>query len=289
MKKVALITFAVIMSLMSGNAFAQVLDEEETKPNDSFYEQISFKQRKPFEFPYVREADVVWKWRIWRTIDFREKMNQVFYYPTQAQEGKINLYEAINQAVADGKIRIYQDDEFKNDITEKWEDVKKSLGQSTPQTMYIDDIDGTQREIDTVIYIALKPDDIKTLRVKEDWFIDKNRSVQDVRIEGFAFYYNQIKGEGEPPIPTPLCWVRYNDPEVRELLANTEVFNFKNDVQRRSYDDVFLKRLFSSYIIRESSVYDRSIDSYTTGDESLLESNDIKERIFDIEEDMWEY
>src|SRR5574344_597791 len=277
------------MCLISGTAFAQALNEEETASNDSFYEQISFKQRKPFEFPYVRESDVVWKWRIWRVVDFCEKMNQVFYYPIDPQEGKINLYTAIDQAVTNGKIRIYSDDEFKNDITDKWEDVKKSFASSTTTTMYKDNIDGTQQEYDSTIVSPIKAEDIKTLRIKEDWFIDKNRSVQDVRVEGFAFIYSQVKEEGAAPIKIPLCWVRYNDPEVRDLLANTEVYNFKNDVQRRSYDDIFLKRLFSSYIIRESNVYDRRIDSYTSGDESLLEADNIKDEIFNREEDMWEY
>src|SRR5574344_34720 len=289
MKKISLITFALMMSLISGNAFAQVLDEEQTAPRDSFYEKISFKQRKPFEFPYVREADVVWQWRIWRVIDFREKMNQVFYYPIDPQEGKINLYTAIDQAVANGKIRIYADDEFKNDITDKWEEVKKSFAQSRTVEMFKDDIDGTQQQYDSTIVSPITAEDIKTLRIKEDWFIDKNRSVQDVRIEGFAFIYNQIKEEGAAPIKIPLCWVRYNDPEVRDLLANTEVYNFQNDVQRRSYDDIFLKRSFASYIIRESNVYDRAVSSYTAGDETLQEADNIRDKIFDIEEDMWEY
>src|SRR5574344_1517032 len=267
------------MCLISGTAFAQVLNEEETAPNDSFYEQISFKQRKAFEFPYVREADVVWKWRIWRVVDFREKMNQVFYYPIDPQEGKINLYTAIDQAVTNVKIRIYSDDEFKNDITDKWEEVKKSFAQSRTVEMFKDDIDGTQQQYDSTIVSPITAEDIKTLRIKEDWFIDKNRSVQDVRIEGFAFIYNQIKEEGAAPIKIPLCWVRYNDPEVRDLLSNTEVYKFQNEAQSRSYDDIFFMRSSASYIIRESNVYDRRIDSYTSGDESLLEADNIKDEI----------
>lgn len=74
------------------------------------------------------------------------------------------------------------------------------------------------------------------------------------------------------------------------MLANTEVYNFKNDAQRRSYDDIFLKRMFSSYIIKESNVYGlRTISQYTTGDEALRESDNLKDKIFDYEEDMWEY
>ena len=73
----------VLMSMFAIDLNAQILDEPESGPRDSFYEKISFKQRKPFTFPYVREADVVWAWRIWRVVDFREKQNQVFYYRFQ--------------------------------------------------------------------------------------------------------------------------------------------------------------------------------------------------------------
>ena len=48
--------------------------------------------------------------------------------------------------------------------------------------------------------------------------------------------------------------------------------------------------MFSSYIIRESNIYSvRQINQYTSGDEALLESDNIKNAIYNFEEDMWEY
>lgn len=288
MKKLALIIL-VIMSMFAANLNAQILDEPESPPRDSFYEDISYKQRKPFTFPYVRKADVVWEWRIWRVIDFREKQNQVFYYPIAPDQGRVNLFYALEQAIDDGRIKVYHDDEFKEEILD-WQEVKMSLIPAQTITIDVEDIDGTLYQQDTLIPIALKTEDIKTLRIKENWFIDKNRTVQDVRISGFSPIYYRVTDEGAAPIPYPLFWVRYDDPEVRELLANTEVYNFKNDAQRRTYDDIFLKRMFSSYIIRESNIYStRTINQYTSGDESLLESNNIKNAIYNFEEDMWEY
>lgn len=288
MKKLALIIL-VIMSMFAANLNAQILDEPESPPRDSFYEDISYKQRKPFTFPYVRKADVVWEWRIWRVIDFREKQNQVFYYPIAPDQGRVNLFYALEQAIDDGRIKVYHDDEFKEEILD-WQEVKMSLIPAQTITIDVEDIDGTLYQQDTLIQIALRIEDIKTLRIKENWFIDKNRTVQDVRISGFSPIYYRVTDEGAAPIPYPLFWVRYDDPEVRELLANTEVYNFKNDAQRRTYDDIFLKRMFSSYIIRESNIYStRTINQYTSGDESLLESNNIKNAIYNFEEDMWEY
>jgi len=77
---------------------------------------------------------------------------------------------------------------------------------------------------------------------------------------------------------------------VRNTLANYEVFNRNNDAQRISFDDLFLQRRFSSYIVAESNVYDnRQISEYAIGKNALLESESVKEWLFNFEHDLWEY
>ena len=51
----------------------------------------------------------------------------------------------------------------------------------------------------------------------------------------------------------------------------------------------FGKRMFSSTIIKEANVFDRSINQYMIGLDALLEANRIKEEIFNLEHDLWEY
>jgi gliding motility associated protien GldN len=87
--------------------------------------------------------------------------------------------------------------------------------------------------------------------------------------------------------PSPLFWIYF--PEVRPILAKAEVFNRFNDAERRTYDDIFFKRMFTSYIYKESNVYDRWINEYAKGMDGLLESERIKNDIFVWEHDLWEY
>ena len=56
-----------------------------------------------------------------------------------------------------------------------------------------------------------------------------------------------------------------------------------------SYDDLFWKRQFDSYIYKEENVYDRSIQDYATGVEAMRESERIKHEIIDFEQSVWEY
>jgi hypothetical protein len=73
------------------------------------------------------------------------------------------------------------------------------------------------------------------------------------------------------------------------VLANHDVFNRSNPSERRSFDDIFWKRQFSSYIVKEENVYDRTIAEYKKGMDALLEAQKIKDEIIIFEHDLWEF
>jgi hypothetical protein len=66
-----------------------------------------------------------------------------------------------------------------------------------------------------------------------------------------------------------------------------------NDSKRITFDDWFEQRLFSSYIIKESNMWDLRItdmDEFkTTNISALLEAERIKNSLFEFEHDLWEY
>jgi gliding motility associated protien GldN len=84
-----------------------------------------------------------------------------------------------------------------------------------------------------------------------------------------------------------MFWIYY--PEARFSFVSAEVYNKGNDAERRTYEDIFWKRRFSSYIYKETNVYNRRINTYMSGLDALLEAEKIKEDIFNMEHDLWEY
>lgn len=87
---------------------------------------------------------------------------------------------------------------------------------------------------------------------------------------------------------TPAFWVYF--PEARHVLVNKEVMNRNNDATGLSYDDVFIKRMFASYIIKQSNPEDLRIKDYIGDDlERLFESERIKKSLMDYEQDLWSY
>ncbi len=281
MKIRILLTF--FAALLAGTAMSQnVLD--------GVYVKEHTVTRQVIPYPYLREADVMWSKRIWRVIDLNEKINLPLKYPLHdATKDRKNLIDVVMDAITEGSLTAYgyQDDQFTLPITLK---EIESRGGARTDTTKMQRPDPPYDEFDTVIVKEFSRDNVIGYRVKEDWFFDKQRSVMDVRIIGIApliYDRDEFGNVREGNIKKPLFWIYY--PEARKLLANAEVFNRQNDAERRSFDDIFQKRLFGSYIYKEANVYDRLISDYRQGLSALLESERIKDDITNFEHDMWEF
>lgn len=275
------ITLLLAAFLTLGNVFAQnVLD--------GVYVKEHTVTRTPLAYPFLREADVAWQKRVWRLIDLNEKMNLPLRYPRSKEMAeRRSLVDIIMDAVAEGSLTAYDDEEFTLPITMK---EVESKGGARTDTIRMTRPDPPYEEYDTVIAKEFTRDNVIAYRIKEDWFFEKQRSVMEVRIIGFSplvLARNEAGEVREGNLKLPLFWVYY--PEARKLLANAECFNRYNDSERRSFDDIFQKRMFSSIIIKESNTPNIRIEDYRQGLNALLESERIKNDISNFEHDMWEY
>ena len=136
-------------------------------------------------------------------------------------------------------------------------------------------------------FIWYTAEDIVQYRIKEDWFFDNERSVLDQRIIGICPVVYAKDQSGNITGLKELFWLYF--PECRYVFQNFFVQSQHNDSQRMSFDDLFWKRMFQSYIIKESNLYDRELQNYRAGVDALLESEKIKEKIFIFEHDLWSF
>ncbi len=95
----------------------------------------------------------------------------------------------------------------------------------------------------------------------------------------------RISAAGQAFDEQPAFWIYF--PEVRQLLVTKAVVNRGNDATGLSYDDIFIKRLFASYIVKESNAEDLRIKDYAIGIDRLYESERIKKALMDFEHDLW--
>ena len=257
---------------------------------DGAYVKETNLTKRVVPYPALREADVMYVRRIWQDIDLRQKINQMFYFPVDPIEDRKNLFDVIRYALeVEGSLTAYgtgpagDDDEFRYPYTGTQVDSVLNPVVIIPQ---FDPVTGEvigSMEAQT----SINSQDIVRYRVKEDWVWDRQRSQRQVRIIGIAPIIEKKDDEGNSQGLAPLFWLYY--PECRYVFANAECYNYENDAQRRTFEEIFQKRYFSSYIVKETNVFDRSIADYAQGLDALLESERIKDELFTIEHDLWHY
>ena len=254
---------------------------------DGVYVKEHYPTRKVIPYTHLREADVMWATRIWRKLDLREKINHPLYYPIEPIKNRRSLTQVILEAVREGSLTAYDplDDEFTMTLTKA--EIERKL--SFIDTQYIENPEPPYDLQMTVIEEEFQPKNVKEFRLKEDWFFDRQKSVLEVRIIGIQPVADNIdRTTGEVRGKEPMFWVYF--PETRNIFASAEVFNRQNDAERRTLEDIFWKRMFGSYVYKEKNVYDRQISDYMlNGIDQLLEAERIKEEIFILEHDLWEY
>lgn len=280
---IAIIGLIGLSLFCSPKASAQaILDQTYT---DGIYVENETGVRAPMPLPTIREADVMWKKRIWREIDFRQKMNQGFYFPTISHQNWKNFITVILDGMKEGKITAYE--------VEPTDELLNPISYNQFMNKQSDTVYRTFRrpyppydEYDTMIVSHFDPTQVMRCRIKEDWYFDKQRSQLMVRIIAIC-PVKMIELESGDRFPQPLFWVPYES--AREILVQAPFYNRNNSAARLSYDEVFMKRIFDSYIFKEENVYDRSIQEYAQGVDALLESERIKYSLIEYEEYLWEY
>lgn len=256
---------------------------------NSAFDRNDIFQKKPMPLPTVREADVFWSKKVWRVIDLREKMNQTLYYPTLEIDGRKNLISLLLYGIETGQITPYDasfDDDFK--VPMSYAQVKESFGAQASMVEKMD-FDTGERKMEQV-QGEIRSTEIKQYMIKEEWYFDKQTSTLNVRIIGICPIREYLRaGDTSGEVQRErLFWIYY--PEVRPLLSTNLVLNQYNEARQMSFDDLFIKRFFNSYVVQESNVYNnRNVSAYLQGKEAMMESQRIEEKIFTFEQDLWEY
>ena len=255
-------------------------DGEFVPPMNDIVENRSLRERRVLAYENLREADIMWKRRIWRMIDVKEKINLPFLNPQRP------LISIFLEAAQSGDLRVFDPiggDNFSMLMDEK---TLRDMAGGFDTVLVTDPV--TFEQVPVIEERLFDPTSVLRYRIQEMWFFDKESSTMKVRILGIAPMIQENTEDLGRSIERPMFWVYY--PEARQLLANESAYAFGNDAANRSWEDVFEYRFFNSYITKASNVLDARVDRpERSGREQLLESERIKQEIFNYEQDLWSY
>lgn len=263
--------------------------------NDAIVERNLVKDRTPLPYEHIREDDAVYRQRVWQEIDVHEKMNLPFVYRATEDNGSQIFINILLQAIKSGQITAFDatvDDRFTTPMTFK--QIAENLV-AKPHIAQIpdpvNDPDGSKGLMkDTLIQEEFSPDIIERYLIKEEWVFDKQSSRLQVRILGIAPEKDVKNPDGSLRTVTPVFWVYY--PDLRPMLAKFEAYNGKNYGARMSWEELFESRMFASRIVQSTidNPGDQPIAAYIKDPIlRLLEGENIKEKIFNYEQDLWSY
>ena len=289
--------------------------------------QLISDNDKPLAYGYVHDRDILMGKTTWEIIDLDERINFPLYYPIDtANIGKErrSLFDVLLKNIKSGKItEVYSDSYFNTKKSLK--DMATSFTYTDTLQAGIDEInnyfeDYKVRVVPEVVkkdrkgnvisvtpattipaiktldpqYInkqELTAQDVSGYKIKGFWYFDKRLSELKYRLLGICPVAPEAKERNaESPDVIELFWVYF--PSIRDILHDAKAFNNRNSAMPIDFDTLLNSRKFNGVIYQEENVQgDRTVEDYMKDNAQmqLLESDRIKDKIRDFEQDMWNY
>lgn len=256
--------------------------------------QLISDNDKPLVYGYVHDRDVLMGKTTWEIIDLSEKINFALYFPIDTSNigsDRRSLYDVLTKALKNGRItEVYTDSYF--NTKKSTQDIQTSLTRIDTTDAGREQINaGSQISNEYILRQDLAAQDVTQYKIKGYWYFDKRQSELKYRLLGICpvtpDVYTMNSDEKDY---IELFWVFF--PAAREVLHEAKAFNDKNSAMPVSFDQILNSRRFNSVIYKEENVYgDRNIDEYMkdNAQNQLLESERVKEKIRNFEQDMWNY
>jgi len=287
--------YTLVLLFMGAVAFAQVTEGTKVlpqkkktikaAPRDGFSVRKDVDSNVVVPYADVREEDVYYSKRIWRELDLTDTANAVL------NNDRYKLIQIFLDAIGQEELTAYSpkdtaqgrvledDDSFKIALT-----ATEALNLARGTTEGV--IDENTGKLSKPTLRRLRPDEFSKYRIKEDWILDVKRAVFEPRIIGIA-PMKMVEGNWQP-----VFWIYFDD--AREILSTKRLQNPKNDASVMTYDDFFVRRLFTSTIIKETNPGNKSIMEILGVTDNkdprvIAESDRIKQSLKEFEQRIWKY
>ncbi|WP_320815287.1 gliding motility protein GldN [Flavobacterium sp.] len=248
---------------------------------------------KPMPYGYVHDRDILMGKRTWEIVDLDERVNFPFYFPIEGDLGpdRRPLYNVLIEAMKSGKITEIYDSSYFTD--------KKSLKDIEASLVFIDTTDAGREYYNAgetipeeyITKTLIEAFHVDAYKIVGYWYFDKRQGELKYRMLGICPVVPDVYTmNSDVKDYIELFWVYF--PAARDVLHEAKAFNDRNSAMPFTFDHLLNSRRFNGVIYLEENVYgDRLIKDYMkeNAQMQLLESERVKEKIRDFEQDMWNY
>ncbi len=261
---------------------------------------------------FHRSDDIVWSRVVYRIIDMRFKQNYQLYTPVTAEDPVYSsLFRTMLRAIEDG-MPIYAKSNTVGDVKPYFN--TDPMAKAEIPTVLNTDRTGelSDGNIATSDYMLLNYDSIADkmtfnsysyegfaknqlkYMIQEVVFFNKHYSRMYSKILAIApMNADNIAMFDEMPVMEALYgqilfWVPFDS--FRPYMARQYVTPRGSDQKRVTFDDFFLQKKYSSYLVGINNIYGRMIPEVATTYEDIQkEQTRIEDELLSVEQDLWEY
>lgn len=219
--------------------------------------------------------------KLWRTIYLDNKENAAIFNST-SKCSSVGLFEIIKYGIFEKKLHAFTSDNFNETATSllTQKQITKIISKKDSSTYSVFDANGVETKETSVVNRYILGSDIKSFLIKENWITNSYTGEMEKYVIGFA----PLIFDDKKQKVVPLFWLYF--PEWKELLASFEAKNYYSNA-KISFYDVLERKLFISVISKELNLFDRSLKSTKHGVDNTFESELIKEKLKNSEEDLF--
>ncbi len=285
------------------------------------------KGKNPDSVRPIDESNIMWKQRLWRRMDLKEKQNQPFF----SKGNEITKY--LMEWVQSGVLQPYKNDSLKTKITKEdflknlvmenignenaLSDAEKAAGFGTesaggttagsddgwgdpkPKTPATGTTGGTTPPkndgfsnpvpVGTDLNNLYYAKQLSILELREDAIFDKQRSrlYYDIQSITIIIPANMTTAGFDRNVGS----FRYKDlDKLFRSNPNCVWYNEQNEAQHKNMADAFDLRLFHARLTKKGNSKDDDLDTiYGGSKQGLVQSQQLEYKLMEMEHNLWEY
>jgi gliding motility associated protien GldN len=247
-----------------------------------------------------RADDVVWSRVVYRVLDMREKQNYQMYFPIRPNDQYRSMFRLMLDAICKGA-PVYKRNPrdikpiFTDSVRLEGEELSKVFAYDNNMDYNLIQINPITKQATVVTdqYNKYVKNQLKFL-IQEIVFFDKHTSRMYTKIMAIAPLYalhpdnTQSQQSFKFFQESVLCWFAFD--ELRPYLTKQYMIPNGNETQRLTYDEFFAQKLYSSYLLGDSNMFNRMLLEYSVDPTKIRkEQQRIETDLLNFEEDLWEY